>query len=242
MSQNILLDSNIRDWVLFPLIAIVIFVGILRHYAGLLMKSHPKPKMEKMCCVNIANYGKLLLVEGKKLSPEAFSRRAEAMRQGPLQKKVEVDPIEMMNDPSMMGEMMKNNILMMVPNMGMMMLVSYFFSGFVVAKFPFGLASRFRGMMQSGVDISDLDCNYVTSLSMYFLIMFGSNGLLQLLLGADAGGSDQAMLMSQMNGGGPQQPVDYGKVFKSLVEELEFAQGGHKWMYENAPELLLQGK
>ncbi|RNF08942.1 uncharacterized protein Tco025E_07065 [Trypanosoma conorhini] len=242
MSQNILLDSNIRDWVLFPLIAIVIFVGMLRHYAGLLMKSPPKPKINKMCCVNIANYGRLLLGEGKALSPEAFQRRAEAMRQGPLQKKVELDAMEMMNDPSMMGEMMKNNILMMVPNMGMMMLVSYFFSGFVVAKFPFGLASRFRGMMQSGVDIINLDCNYVTSLSMYFLIMFGSNGILQLLLGADADGGEQALMLSQMSGANPQQPVDYGKVFKSLAEELEFTQGCHKWAYENAPQLLLQGK
>ncbi|RNF11858.1 hypothetical protein TraAM80_00693 [Trypanosoma rangeli] len=242
MSQNILLDSSIRDWVLFPLIAIVIFVGMLRHYAGLLMKSPQKPKMDKVCCINVANYGKLLLGEGKNLSPEAFRRRAEAMRQGPLQKKVGTDAMEMMNDPNMMGEMMKNNILMMVPNMGMMVLVSYFFSGFVVAKFPFGLASRFRGMMQNGVEISDLDCNYVTSLSMYFLIMFGSNGILQLLLGADANGGDQALIMSQIGGGNPQQPVDYGKVFKSLAEELEFVQDGHKWVYKNAPQLLLQGK
>ncbi|KEG14228.1 hypothetical protein DQ04_00571230 [Trypanosoma grayi] len=242
MAQNILLDPSIRDWVLLPLIAIVIFVGVLRHYAGLLMSSSPQPKMERMCCVNVSNYSRLLLTEGKKLSPEAFKRRSEAMRKGPLQKKIEVNPMEMMQDPSMMGEMMKNNILMMVPNMGMMMLVSYFYSGFVVAKFPFGLTPRFRGMMQRGADIDDLDCNYVTSLSMYFLIMFGSNGILQLLLGAGAGNNDQALLMSQMGGGGPQQPVDYAKVFKALGEELELAQDRHKWAYENAPQLLLQGK
>ncbi|KAH9581924.1 Integral membrane protein EMC3/TMCO1-like [Trypanosoma melophagium] len=241
MTQNILLDPEIRDWVLLPLIAIVIFVGVLRHYAGLLMSSSPQPKVERICCVNTTNYARLLTVEGKKLPAEAFRQRTEALRQGPLQKKVEINPMEMMQDPSVMGEMMKNNILMMVPNMGMMMLVSYFFSGFVVAKFPFGLAPRFRGMMQRGVDIDDLDCNYVTSLSMYFLIMFGSNGILQLLLGSDVGSSDQAMMMSQMTGGGPQQPVDYAKVFKSLSEELEFEQNRHKWSYENAPKLLLQG-
>ncbi|KAG8347831.1 putative Integral membrane protein DUF106 [Trypanosoma vivax] len=242
MAQNILLDPSIRDWVLFPLIAMVIFVGILRHYASILMCTRAAPKVGKNCCANIVNYSRHLLVEGKNLPPEAFRQRVQATREGPLQKTVEVDPMEMMNDPSVFGDMMKNNILSILPSMGMMMLVSYFFSGFVVAKFPFVLAPRLRGMMQRGVEIDDLDCNYVTSLSMYFLIMFGSNSVLQLL-GLDDASSEHAVMMNQMSGAaGPQQPVDYTKLFKSLSEELEFAQDRHKWVYESAPRLLLQGK
>nr|CCC93633.1 conserved hypothetical protein [Trypanosoma congolense IL3000] len=242
MTQNILLDPNIRDWVLFPLIAMVIFLGILRHYASILMRTHRQPKMDCMCHANTAKRARRLLLEGRKLPQAAFQERVRAMREGPLKKNIEVDPMEMMNDPNMLGEMMKGNMLSMLPSMGMMMLVSHFFSGFVVAKFPFVLAPRFRGMMQRGVEIDDLDCSYVTSLSMYFLIAFGSNSIIQLLLGEESAASDHTALMSQMNGGGPQQPVDYTKLFKSLSLDLEYAQDKHKWEYENAPHLLLRGE
>ncbi|KPA79863.1 putative mitochondrial hypothetical protein [Leptomonas pyrrhocoris] len=239
--QNILLDPSIRDWVLLPLIAIVLFVGVLRHYASLLMNSAPKPNMSKICNTNIQNYGRQLLSAGSQLSPDAFKRRAERMINGVLNKEMEApNPMEMMNDPNLMMGMMKNQFMMMVPNIGMMMLVSYFFSGFVVAKFPFSLSNRFREMMQRGLDIDVLNCNYVTSLSLYFLIMSGNQGLLQLLLGQDVESGDQTALMQQQMQQAPGQPVDYGKVFKQLTEELNFVKDRHKWAYANAPDTLLK--
>lgn len=36
------LDPAIRDWVLFPIMTVMILVGILRHYATLLVSSNPK--------------------------------------------------------------------------------------------------------------------------------------------------------------------------------------------------------
>lgn len=239
--QNILLDPSIRDWVLLPLIAIVLFVGILRHYASLLMNSSPKPNMGKICNTNIQNYGRLLLSSGAQLSPEAFKRRADRMINGVLSKETEApNPMEMMNDPNLMMGMMKNQFMMMVPNIGMMMLVSYFFSGFVVAKFPFTLSNRFREMMQRGLDIDVLNCNYVTSLSLYFLIMSGNQGLLQLMLGQDVESGDQTALMQQQMQQAPGQPVDFGKVFKQISEELTFVKDRHKWAYANAPDTLLK--
>jgi len=43
--------------------------------------------------------------------------------------------------------------------------VSFFFSGFVVAKVPFALTMRFRQMLQRGVDLQGLDVTYISSLS-----------------------------------------------------------------------------
>ena len=40
-NQNLLLDSSIRDWVVLPLLIIMIAAGLLRHYMGILMKGKP---------------------------------------------------------------------------------------------------------------------------------------------------------------------------------------------------------
>ncbi|KAG5489913.1 hypothetical protein JKF63_00030 [Porcisia hertigi] len=239
--QNILLDPSIRDWVLLPLLVIVLMMSVLRHYVTILMSSPAKPNMVRICNTNIQNYGRLLLSSGAVLSPESFKRRAERMLSGMLQKEVDpVNPMEMMNDPNIMMGMVKNQFMMMVPNIGMMMLVSYFFSGFVVAKFPFPLSPRFREMMQRGLDIDVLNCNYVTSLSLYFLMMSGNQGLLQLLLGENIQSEDQSMMIQQQMAQTSAQPVDFAKVFKQIADELEFAKDRHRWAYRNAPDILLK--
>ena len=50
-------------------------------------------------------------------------------------------------------------------------------------KVPFPLTQGFRSMLQRGVELSTLDVSYVSSLSWYFLVMFGIRGLMVLLLG-----------------------------------------------------------
>ena len=42
-SQTILLDSDIRDWVVLPLLVIMIAAGLLRHFVGILLKAKAKP-------------------------------------------------------------------------------------------------------------------------------------------------------------------------------------------------------
>ena len=114
--------------------------------------------------------------------------------------------------------MMKQNMAMIVPNMLMMGWVSFFFSGFVLVKLPFTLTDRFKSMLQRGVGLSSLDVSYVSSLSWYFINLFGLRGLFALVLGSDSGALDNAEMMAQqMQGGGMGQPQDHNKLFESAT-------------------------
>jgi Integral membrane protein EMC3/TMCO1-like len=43
-TQSLFLDPALRDWVLFPIFIVMIMVGIIRHYATILLQSAPKPE------------------------------------------------------------------------------------------------------------------------------------------------------------------------------------------------------
>lgn len=248
VQQNILLDSEIRDWVLLPIIWILLLVGIIRHYLTVAMKSKPKVNVTPAAEGQLAAYARLLLLNGVYLPADSFKQRVDALagEGGRLTVPVENNQMANMMDPSMMGDMMKKNVMMIVPNMAMMGLITTFFSGFVIAKFPLPLSARFKGMVQRGVDIDNLDGSYATSMSLYFLILFALQGVLQLLLGQNEG-DETAMMQQQManpmGGGGAQPPnQDMNKVYKGLTEELQFALDTHQYQLASATTLLLQGK
>lgn len=56
-----------------------------------------------------------------------------------------------------------------------------------LVKIPFPLTVGFKSMMQRGIETQDMDVRWVSSLSWYFLNLFGLNGLFRLLLGSDNG-------------------------------------------------------
>lgn len=120
-------------------------------------------------------------------------------------------PPNPMTDPDMMEGMMdglKKQLTNMVPQMIIMGWINFFFQGFVVskliilypflqlskpfvmhilAKLPFPLTPRFKSMLQSGVDTRDMDVSWVSSLSWYFLNLFGLGSVFSLILGDNNG-------------------------------------------------------
>ena len=106
----------------------------------------------------------------------------------------------------MMG-MMKGNMAMMIPQTLIMGWINAFFAGFVISEFrslwdgwwvadccrfstvklPFPLTLRFKSMLQSGVATRDLDVRWVSSLSWYFLNLFGLQSVFIFILGNDNG-------------------------------------------------------
>lgn len=66
----------------------------------------------------------------------------------------------------------------------------FFSSGFSknsLVKVPFPLTDSFKSMLQRGIDVPALDATWVSSLSWYFLNLFGLKGVFSWILGEENG-------------------------------------------------------
>lgn len=64
-----------------------------------------------------------------------------------------------------------------------------------LVKLPFPLTIRFKSMLQSGVMTRDLDVKWVSSLSWYFLNLFGLQSVFGFILGSDNGKLPGSMVL-----------------------------------------------
>ena len=254
MTENLLLDPAIRDWVVLPMVAMMVMVGLGRHYVQQLMKSDAdltEEKIEEMRLKQTLGRAVKLRTSGVFINEESFqSRKGYFIRKkeneekkpaGVLREKNLPTPQNpMMGNPMAMVDMMKGQVTFMVPNIVMMTFCSYFFAGFVCLKLPFALPSnRFKLMMQRGIDLKALDVSYVSSLSWYFIVTFGLRGFYQLLLGEDVESDEARMMQMQMGMGGMGGPqgFDASNVFKQQREMLSISK--HEFAGDIAERQLL---
>ncbi|KAH8069498.1 hypothetical protein JL721_5801 [Aureococcus anophagefferens] len=238
----LLLDPSIRDWVVLPMVAIMVLMGLCRHYAQMCLKSSNPMDAEEIKHKQTLGRVSRLRNRGARLLPAASFNARKAYfadkTKGLLTKKVKKSGVNPMSNPMGMVDHMKGNMLYMLPNMVMMGIINFFFQGFVICKVPFPLTSRFKVMLQRGVDLATLDVSYVSSLSLYFLLMFGLRGFFKIALGGQRL-LDIAMQMQMgMGMGGPGQMFDAPGAFKHEREELAMTQ--HAWALEDV-ELNLVG-
>jgi ER membrane protein complex subunit 3 len=234
----------------------MILTGVLRHYATVLLHTPPKPpsslpeSRERQAIlrgVNLRNNSPAAL------TTPSFNRRkeylvngfhkGEFLRGGPDSK--DAGAANPMSDPAamegMMG-MMKGNMAMMIPQTLIMSWINAFFAGFVILKLPFPLTIRFKQMLQAGVMTRDLDVRWVSSLSWYFLCLFGLQSLFIFILGNENAASQMAQQMQQMNPGAGANPFGPGqdphKMFLTEAENLEVTE--HWSILDGAEERVLR--
>ncbi|PWN36853.1 uncharacterized protein FA14DRAFT_169783 [Meira miltonrushii] len=242
LEQPLLLDSSIRDWVLFPILLVMILVGLVRHYITLLITSSPKPQQPPVVRQQrIITRAATLRSHFALIPRQAFKARLDWLTDA-LDKGTYIKPEEPKNpgeedmpknplsDPAQMDQMMdmaKKSMVSMVPQTVIMGWINYFFTGFVLIRLPFPLTLRFKLMLQRGIDTSDMDVTWVSSISWYFLCLFGLNAIFRLILGDgnSADGTRDMAAMSNMGAGASpmgQQP-DYKKLHAQEKESLELA-------------------
>lgn len=247
MQSPLLLDPSIRDWVVLPMVAIMVLMGLCRHYAQQCLKSSTPMDGEEIRHKQTLGRVSRLRNRGARMLPaESFNARKAYFankEKGLLSQKVKKSGVNPMSNPMGMIDHMKGNMLYMVPNMVMMGVISFFFQGFVLVKVPFPLTNRFKVMLQRGVDLATLDVSYVSSLSWYFLLMFGLRGFFKIALGEDSDSLDESRAMQMQMGmgmgmGGGGGMFDAPGAYKHEREELQMTQ--HNWALEDV-ELTLVG-
>ncbi len=242
-TENILLDSNIRDWVVLPLFVIMVAAGLLRFYMGNLLRPASKPISKvaqrtqttlratsalKTGATHFLSTNKL---EARRLAyPEILKEQAEWCENHLDEKaaalEAEGESSDMPN-PFAAMEGMQGNMVFMVQNMVMMQAIQHFFSGFILLKVPFHLTMGFKQMFQRGLEgLATLDTSYVSSVSWYFLVMFGLRGFFRLVIGSPKMETMQSQqLLSSLGhkpgGGNPAQSADDDAILKQMTQEAE---------------------
>jgi hypothetical protein len=245
MSDLLTLDPEIRNWVLIPIVLITMLVGIGRSMISQLVKSDSAVDADKVKHMSLIQRAQRLRGAQRFIPPAGFAMRKAYLCDkdaGMLRRTIEVDPMKNnpMSNPDGMMNMLKGNMSMMLPHILMMGWINYFFSGFVLVKLPFPVTSRFKSMLQRGVDLGSLDVSYVSSLSWYFLVMFGLRSFYSLVLGSGHEDMDAKMMQAQMGmgGGGQPQQFDPNKHFEREADQLEIV--SHEWVVGGAEKRLLQ--
>ncbi|RXK37869.1 hypothetical protein M231_04867 [Tremella mesenterica] len=256
VEQELYLDPSIRDWVLIPITLIMVLVGILRHYVTQLLVSAPKKQTLAAVREQRALARGAILRTSTPLSPlypsqyKAFSvSLAAALSSGGYLKEEkpkegEEDKVQNPFDPANMDGMMdgmKNQAVMMVPNMIIMQYISVFFSGFILIKLPFPLTLGFKSLLSRDIAMPDLDVRWVSALSWYFLNLFGLNGVFKLLLGSDNAAVDTRDMSGNMMPSLPSGPgaPDPSRLFRAEVENLALAEGSYRWACEGVENRVL---
>ncbi|PGH33610.1 hypothetical protein GX50_03599 [[Emmonsia] crescens] len=255
VEQTILRDPALFYWILIPITVVMILTGILRHYATVFLATPAKPpstlaesreRLSLFRGVNLRNNASAVL------TPSSLTSRKNYLITGYTEGAFLKDPegrgggpVNPMTDPAgmdaMMG-MMKGNMAMMIPQTLIMGWINAFFSGFVILKLPFPLTIRFKSMLQSGVMTRDLDVRWVSSLSWYFLNLFGLQPVFGFILGGDNSANHMTEQMSQMNPSAAANPFGPGqdpdKLFLAEAENLEVME--HYCILDGIEERLLQ--
>ena len=141
-------------------------------------------------------------------------------------------------------EGMKGQMAFMVQNMVMMHGISHFFHGYVIIKIPFRLTLGFKQMFQRGLDLTTLDTSYVSSVSWYFLVMFGLRAFFRLVVGDPAPDVQQSAMiqhdLGRAQGAAPVGPAQFDpkKALTAEADNLELARV-KKSMLDDAERRLL---
>lgn len=143
LQEDLFLDPQLRNWVLLPIFAVMILVGLLRHNVTSILASTPRPgDLATIRERRNLQRGAILRQNGCHIPEAAFEAKRRALIDAYASDRYLKDPgskgkaaPNLMADPAgleAMMEMLKGNMAMIVPQTALMAWINYFFSGFIL--------------------------------------------------------------------------------------------------------------
>lgn len=198
-SIEIALDERLKYNVLLPITIVIVAIGMMKNIIlGLLggdIVEQPRQKFTEVQTLQEINLfltnGKLLLdeksFEMKRLhylnvlkEKKFFADKVE--KEVKEEKKDDVDPAQEQFNNSL-EEFQKNtggikqmaigNALNFIPQTVITWWLNHFFTNYVIMRLPFPLTLKFKEVVQNGIQTRDLDASYTTTISWYFILMYG---------------------------------------------------------------------
>ncbi|XP_003391867.2 PREDICTED: ER membrane protein complex subunit 3-like [Amphimedon queenslandica] len=220
---EILLDPAIRLWVIIPIVLISLMFGLVRHYVTILLKSEKPVRLDNLKDSQALIRSRLLRENAGYIPEQSFLMRRHYFNNSETgyfkqERPSAPNALSAMGDPSMALDMMKSTFTNVLPMIAIGGWINWTFSGFLATKVPFPLTYRFKAMLQRGVELKSLSASWVSSMSWYFLNVFGLRSIYSLILGSDNSADQGKQMAMQMNmqqsamGGGKQQPSQMFKV------------------------------
>eukprot|EP00890_Picochlorum_soloecismus_P005975 jgi/Picsp_1/6379/NSC_03727-R1_protein len=242
-SSGLVIDRDVRNWVLIPLTVSVLLLLLLRQYASVLLtgqsgggEAQDENDVRQKAVLDRC---KVMKASSGLLTPSGFHQRIRYFTDqetGVLKQDIgKKDMAEMMmKNPDMMTGMMKQQLGGLGPQLLLGAFVNYFFRGFILGKLPFSLSPKFRGMLQSGIDLPSLDVSYLSSLSYYMLLLFGSRGILTLFFRDVVNDAAMAAQMQMQAQKGFMNPAsaDPKKAFEDEAKAMDLLQ--HRWRMQDS--------
>ncbi|KAM9919817.1 hypothetical protein OXX59_007665, partial [Metschnikowia pulcherrima] len=180
---DLLLDPQLKWWMLIPITVAMVLVGVLRSNITFLLSSSQKPLTYRASreqhflrrALAFKNNAGLLTGPEFDMRQEYLLQklRSTEFHENPESSDEPKNPFSDSATNDALMNMAKGNIMSYVPQTLIMAWVNYFFAGSVVMKLPFPLTDGFKSMLQNGVNTPNLDPRYVSAISWYFVNLFG---------------------------------------------------------------------
>ncbi|XP_053990974.1 ER membrane protein complex subunit 3-like isoform X2 [Hylaeus volcanicus] len=248
-----------------PIFFLILLVSFVRQYANIILGDNANAtiSLEDSTIKSILYRCKALRVNGNLLPSAHFNLRKAYFNKPPtgvlfnVQKKPNLLQNLLTNnsDPTAMVSNLKHQACLLFLNGGVGYMISFFFSGYLVAKTPFFLPDKLKLMLQRDVPLINSDASFMSSLSWYFFVLmtstqfvsflsylWGDDHLFEKCKVADTKGSVGAGLYPGMSMGTATPSLgadaDYNKLFASERKALELFT--YKDMYETIMESALK--
>ena len=227
---ELLLDSDIRMWVILPIVLISLLFGLVRHYATILLTNDTEPTIEQVKDGQALVRSRHLREHAGFIPNEAFLMRKQYFNHADTgyfksQRRTAPNPLNAMGDPGMAMEMLKGTVTNVLPMILIGGWINLTFAGFIATKVPFPLTLKFKVMLQRGVELKTLSASWVSSMSWYFLNVFGLRSIYSLILGGDNAADQMRQMAQQMSFQGPgMAKQNFVQLFQDEWEALQVVQ------------------